>query len=157
MKLLAINWTPTDRQLKQFGVICLIALPLVGWIWHASSSTLTILSVIGIGVAGLGLAFPRALRPLFVALSLITVPIGLVIGELVLLSIYFGLFVPLGLFFRVTGRDALQLRIDRDLSETESGREGDMATPAPTQTPPEKTYWQPKQQPTRAATYYRQF
>lgn len=32
MRLVQMDWHPQDRQLRQFGIICLLALPLVGWL-----------------------------------------------------------------------------------------------------------------------------
>ena len=77
---------------------------------------------------------PQTLRPLFIGLSLITIPIGAVVGELALLLIFFGLFLPLGLVFRLMGRDPLERTLDRSAA----------------------TYWRRKKQPDSAARYYRQ-
>ena len=134
MKLIELNWNPTSRQLRQFGGVSVVALPLITWVWGGSIDL--ILTMLGIGglLAGIGLLVPSMLRPVFVAVSVIGAPIGMVIGELTLLLIFFGVFVPLGLFFRLIRRDALQLKIDRDCD----------------------SYWQPKRGPSSVASYYRQ-
>ncbi len=134
MKLIEINYHPTVSQLRQFGVICLIGLPLLGWVWGAGMSTLVILAVIGLVLAAVGAVMPAVLRPIFLGLTIIASPIGMLIGELAMLMIYFGLFLPMGLFFRIVGRDALHLKINK------SGN----------------TYWQPKKTPEDVAAYYRQ-
>ena len=134
MKLIDANWKPTDRQLRQFGVICLIALPLVGYMWGAGTLVIGILAAVGLILAVTGIVVPRAVKPVFLALMIITVPIGIVIGELAMLLIYFGVFLPMGLVFRLLKRDALQRKFDRHAT----------------------TYWQAKSQPTSAARYYRQ-
>ena len=134
MKLIAINWHPNDRQLRQFGIICLVALPLVGWIWGAGSSTLGVLAGIGLLLAVAGIVKPRILAPLFLGLTLVATPIGMVLGELAMLLIYFTIFLPIGLAFRLLKRDALRLKIDRDTA----------------------SYWQAKKQPKNMASYYRQ-
>jgi hypothetical protein len=77
---------------------------------------------------------PKALKPLFVALSLAATPIGIVIGEVAMLLVYFGVFLPIGLLFRLKGRDALERNIDRSA----------------------KSYFRPKRQPADPAHYYRQ-
>ena len=41
MKLVEINWNPTDRQLRQFGMIALVALPALGWLWSGRYATAT--------------------------------------------------------------------------------------------------------------------
>ncbi len=142
MKLISLNWNPTDRQLRQFGVACLIFLPIIGWLTSGKPRSLESanLPVLG-GLAGIGLLLaivswiqPRLINPLFLGASLIALPFGLVVGELVLLLIFFLVFTPMALVFRLIGRDALQCRLDRNA----------------------KSYWQPKSQPKDAASYYRQ-
>lgn len=134
MKLVEINWQPTNRQLRQFGLTCLVALPVLGWIGDANTAVITILAAIGLALGIVGLALPVMLKPLFVLMSIVAAPIGVVIGELVMLVIYFGVFLMFGLLFRMTGRDLLQLKLDRS----------------------SRSYWQKKQQPANTASYYRQ-
>ena len=134
MSMVAINWHPTDRHLRQFGLIALAALPLVGWTWHAGGTTLAVLAAVGGVLALAGLVAPQALRYPYLALSLLTLPIGLVVGELVLLAMFYGGFVPVGLLLRLLGRDDMQRSFD----------------------PKATTYWQPKAQPVDAASYLRQ-
>lgn len=134
MKLIEINWQPTNRQLRQFGVICLIALPTVAWLWGGGTTIVMALALTGLVLAVVGLAAPVMLKPVFLALTILATPIGMLIGELAMLIIYFGIFLPLGLIFRITRRDALQLRLDRS----------------------KETYWQAKKQPVDVASYYRQ-
>jgi len=134
MNLVQINWQPATRQLRQFGIISLFALPGIGWIWGSSPTGIAVLSVSGALLATIGMAFPSALKPLFLALTLAATPIGIVTGELAMLCIYFGLFMPLGLIFRMYRRDALE----RGLA------------------PNEQSYWVKKKQPRNTASYYRQ-
>ncbi len=134
MKLVAINWNPNDRQLRQFGIISFAALPLVGWIWGAGVLVLGVLAGTGLILAVAGVVRPRMLTPLFLGLSVVATPIGMVLGEFAMLLIYFGIFLPIGLVFRLLRRDALQLKIDREAN----------------------SYWQAKKQPKNMASYYRQ-
>ena len=135
MKMIEFNWNPTNRQLRQFSVICLVLIPLVGWLWGASYATMTTLFLIGLTIATVGLVFPRLLAPLYVGLSAITAPIGMVISELALSIVYFVIMAPMGLFFQAIRRDALQLHRDHNA----------------------KTYWQRKQRPNDIKSYFRQF
>ena len=134
MKLVEINWKPTDRQLRQFGAICLVALPVIGWFWSANITAIGILAGVGLLLAVGGWIWPQILKPIFLGLSLVATPIGMVVGELAMLFIYYAVFLPFGLVFRAIDRDALQMRVQRG----------------------SKTYWQPKKQATSAASYYRQ-
>lgn len=134
MKLVEIHWRPGNRQLRQFGVACAGALPLVGWFWGASREWIIGLLAAGVVLAGVGWVVPRLLKPLFLALSLVALPIGMILGEVAMLAIFFGLFLPIGMVMRLSGRDALRLRQDKQT----------------------KSFWLPKKQARDAASYYRQ-
>ncbi|MCA9074966.1 MAG: hypothetical protein KDA93_08040 [Planctomycetaceae bacterium] len=134
MALIDINRDPTNRQLRQFGVISLFVLPLIAWLWGADRTTIGWLAVIGAVIAIVGWVWPKVIKPLFVGLTLLTAPIGIVVGEIALVLIYFGVFLPIGIVFRLLRRDALQLKRD----------------------PNTTTYWRPKSAPKDAASYYRQ-
>ena len=126
---------PTTRELRQFGYLCVVMLPLIGWLWGASQGTIIALAAIGLAMAVLASATPLWLKPIFVILLWITTPIGMVISEIVLAMFYYAVICPIGLSFRLLGRDALQRRVD---SKSES-------------------YWQQKPPPKDSASYYRQF
>lgn len=145
MAAMEFNWQPSDRQVRQFGVTAAIVVPLVGWLlagspgwksdWSAGHAWLIgALSVAG-ALAGLvGWLAPPALKPVYLGLMLLSFPIGLVLSELILLAIYAGVFVPIGIVFRLIGRDVLQRRLDRGKT----------------------SYWEPKTPPQGPASYYRQ-
>jgi len=134
MPIVEINWHPTNRQLRQFGAICLFALPLLGWLGSADLRTLSGLGLTGVVIALVGLVVPKTIKPVFLALTIVTTPIGIVLSELVMLLVYVGVFFPIGIIFRWAKRDALQLKLGRQ----------------------DRTYWQPKKQPRDASSYFRQ-
>lgn len=125
----------SDRQLRQFGAIALVALPAVGWWWGGGSGWIAALAALGAVLAVAARVAPWAVRPLYLGLTCLTAPIGMVVGELILLAIYCLLFVPLGLAFRLVGRDPLEWRRDA------------VAT----------SYWRRLDGPRPAASYYRQW
>jgi hypothetical protein len=135
MSLIEINWSPGLRQLRQFGVLCLIAIPLIGWLWGASSAVLGLLVGVGGAMATTAWVRPRWLRPVFVGWMIAAAPIGMIFGELSMLLIYFGVFLPIGILFRLLRRDTLQLKMNRN----------------------QETYWQSKTEPHDLASYYRRF
>jgi hypothetical protein len=135
MKLISINWQPTDRQLRQFGVACLIAFPMLTWIWVGGIQAVSVAAAIGLACTALGWAWPWAIRPLYLALSVLAVPLGMILGEIFLLLIYFSVVLPIGVMFRIRRRDALKLDFDRHRD----------------------SYWEPKKQPQNAKSYFRQF
>lgn len=141
MKLVEMNFSPSDRQLRQFGLTAMVALPLLGWLWggdgplEVNPITVGITGAIGAVLATVGLLWPPAIKPVFVGLMLLTLPIGMVISEIAMAATFYGLFVPLGLFFWLIGRDVLELKFDRQAT----------------------TYWQRKKRPTDDASYLRQW
>ena len=135
MKWVEINWSPSGRQLRQFGWISLVAFPLLGWIWSASQQTQFWLVGLGVGLAGTGVMVPRALKPVFVGLMLLALPIGMVISEVAMVLIYIGVFFPISLCFRLARRDALKRVLARSRS----------------------SYWEAKRPPKDVSRYYRQW
>ena len=139
-----LNRNPSPRQLRQFALAALVAMPLAAWMlvgrplgdaWQPVHTwIIALLAAAGAAMVVLSFVAPRMLRPVFVAASLVTLPIGLVVGELLLAVIYYLVFTPVAVFFRLVGRDALELKIDRTA----------------------KSYWRAKPRPRDAASYFRQ-
>ncbi len=109
MALLDLNWHPSRRQLRQFGSLCGLLLPVLGWWWPGGWPGIGVGIGLGALIAGLALALPDLIRPLFLGATVITAPIGLVLGELSLIAIFCLIFLPLGIVFRLLRRDRLQL------------------------------------------------
>lgn len=116
--MIELNLNPDARVLRQFGVTALIAFGLLGAAAHfqrfvfsglGEAGAATAAGLWGVGaISGvLALVHPRANRPLFVLLSVITFPLGLVVSYLALGFLFFFVFAPIGLFLRATGRDPM--------------------------------------------------
>ena len=131
-----MNWDPSRRHLRQFGFGMLVALPVLGWLW-AGNNPVAWGWTVGGGVTGAAIGWfrPHWLRPLFLGLSLVTLPIGWLVSELLLLAVFGCLVWPIGCVRRLLAGDPLQRTPDRNA----------------------ETYWQPKPQPPDAASYFRQF
>lgn len=135
MPLVRINWNPETRQLRQFGWVSLIFLPLAAWLWGATTFTIGLFAGVGLLFALLAALAPRVLKPVFLGLSLLFLPIGLVVGEVLMLLVFLLVFLPIGLIFRLMGRDRLQLKIEKERA----------------------SYWQPKNLPSQTERYFRQY
>lgn len=133
MPLVEINWKPSDRQLRQFGGIAVFALPLLALIWGVSPLVIGTMAGLGAVVGVVSFVFPRAVKPLFIGLSVATIPIGIVMAEVILFSMFLCVFVPMGIVFRLMRRDAL--RLQKDAADS---------------------CWKKKSQPRNAASYFRQ-
>ncbi len=134
MALIETNWNPTARQLRQFGSLCLVSFPLLGWLWSGNLTVISALAGLGLLIAITAYVYPKGISPFFVGLMLITAPIGMVVGEVAMFLIYMTVFLPIGMLFRITSRDRLRLKIDRHAT----------------------SYWQAKRPPKSVGSYYRQ-
>jgi hypothetical protein len=135
MAVFRIYTKPDIRQLRQFGLLCIVLLPTIAWVWGGSSSTIEVAALIGAGLGLLGILAPRVLKPVFLGLVLISFPIGLIIGEMILLMIFVGVFLPMALLFRIIGRDVLRRRMTAE----------------------SETFWVPRSGPSNVRRYFQQY
>ncbi len=125
-------------MLRQFAALWIIFFAaMAAWqAWAHDRWTLAaVLGILAVTVGPLGLARPEWLRPVFVVWMVLAFPIGWLVSRVVLAVVFFGLFTPLALVFRLTGRDVLGLRRSKDAT----------------------TYWQTKPMPTNPRSYFQQF
>ncbi len=108
-----IPFSPSERTLRQFAGLWIVFFSLLA-LWHGVYRGSV---VIGGSLAGLawtvgpvGLLWPNALRPVFVGWMVLVFPIGWGVSKLILALLYYTLFTPLGLVFRLIGRDVLCLK-----------------------------------------------
>lgn len=137
--MIKINFRPDDRMLRQFAWISLFAFPLLAlllhWRFGLPWSWVYVLSGLGAAVflAGVVLgdrAFPRIV---FVGVSVVTVPIGMVLSWVMVWLIYYGLFTGIAAMFRLVGRDAMRRKMD----------------------PAQQSYWLDRGPPRRPASYFK--
>ena len=114
--LIEIEWHPTGRQLRVFGVSGLLASVAAAlvlfFLWGAAVLWAAVVLAAGGVIFLCSLVSPKLARILFIALALAALPIGLVVSLLLLAAFYFLLLTPLAFVFRLTGRDALRRRLD---------------------------------------------
>jgi len=101
---------PTDRKLRQFAAVGVIVLAVLA-IWQLRSSGSLVLAgcyaAVAVLVGGVGFARPKRLAPIFTLWMIAAFPLAWVVSTIVLAVIFFGLLTPLGLVFRLMGRDPL--------------------------------------------------
>ena len=136
--MIELNWTPDNKTLKQFALIGLVGFPGVGavayWVWQTPTLAM-VLAGLGIAVWLLSMIHTPSVRYVYVAMSVAAYPIGFVVSHVVLAAVYYLLITPMGLVFKLIGRDALERRFDRQSA----------------------TYWQPHAAANSPDRYFKQF
>ncbi len=136
--MIDLNLNPNRKELRQFSVALIVATAVVGGLlwWKLGPNPWSKGLWMGGPIAGvLGLALPIAIKPLFILLSVVAFPIGIVVGTLALAIVYYLMITPIGLLFRLLGRDPLHRRFD----------------------PSASTYWIARSQRPGAGKYFQQF
>ena len=108
-----IQFKPSDKTLRQFAGLCLIVFGLMAVVELEFRHRPTFALVYGAAaviLGPLGLIAPRAVRPVWVAWMVVAFPIGWVVSTVFLAILFYGVFTPIGLAFRLSGRDALALK-----------------------------------------------
>jgi uncharacterized membrane protein HdeD (DUF308 family) len=108
-----IQFSPSDRTLRQFAGLFLLVfgvLAVVEAVVRHRPQLAMVYGVLAAIVGFLGLIAPRAVRYVYVAWSVVAFPIGWLVSTVVLGVLFYGLFTPIGLAFRASGRDLLARR-----------------------------------------------
>ena len=139
MALIDVNWNPEPKELKRFSWISPVASLALAFGLHVlrGLDLRWCALIAGAGViVGLSpfvsLTITKAFYRLLVGATL---PIGLVMSFLLLSLFYFLLITPIGLFFRLIGRDPLKRRFD----------------------PHARTYWLTHESADKPERYFQQF
>ncbi|OHB65647.1 MAG: hypothetical protein A2Y77_16490 [Planctomycetes bacterium RBG_13_62_9] len=111
MSLIEIEWHPSNRQLRVFGVSGLLAsiaaALILHFAWGVAASWAMIVFAAGVAIFLCSLVSPRVTRFLYLGLTIVGMPLGFVVSFVLLAVFYFLLLTPLALFFRLIGRDPL--------------------------------------------------
>ena len=108
-----IQFNPTQKTLRQFAGLLLIVFGLLAIVeveFRHRPQLAIIYALIAVVLGPLGLLQPRFMRPVWVVWSVVAFPIGFVVSTVFLAVLFYVVFTPIGLVFRMTGRDALALR-----------------------------------------------
>jgi hypothetical protein len=128
---------PTRSTLRQFaGLWLLFFAGLAVWRGYARHEVVPaiVLALVALAFGPVGLLRPSAVRPLFQLSLAVSRPVGWLTSELLLACLFYGVFTPMALLFRLIGRDALR-------KKRRSGA---------------GTYWQSKPAASDPASYLRQ-
>ena len=123
-QMIEINLNPDDKTLRQFGWIALVGFGFIAAIaWFEK-----LIFAFGLGdarqfVAGVfaclalysvlfALVWPRGNIPIYVSLGILSYPIGFVLSHVIMGSLFYLLISPIGIIFRLMGRDPMERRWD---------------------------------------------
>ena len=127
----------SNSTLRQFAGLCLLIFGGLA-VWKYVGRDHQRVALLFAGLAAVlgcgGLVWPRGIRPVFVTAMALTMPIGLVVSRVLLGVLFFGLFTPVGLVFKLNGRDVLARQY----------------------APEQASYWEPKPGATDIRSYLRQ-
>ena len=140
--MIELDLKPDTKKLRQFGWICLVGFALIGAALHfgwgffpEKPSISKIFWGLAVFSPLVGMIAPKGLIPIYVLLTLVAFPIGIVISNVLLFTIFLLMITPLAIWFKLVGRDELLLKWPA---------KGD-------------SYWIKSKPPGGAASYYRQF
>lgn len=138
MALVKINWNPDSKVIREFSEVWLfffgmILTPLAWSRGHSNQAAAFWL----VAVAGrlFGMWRPDLMKYAFLAMTVVFFPVGWAISHLAMAIIFYGVFTPVALIFRLIGRDPLKRSFDRNA----------------------KSYWEEHNPDRGPARYLRQF
>jgi hypothetical protein len=133
-----IQFDPPRKMLRQFAGLWLVFFGGMA-IWEILGRGRVglgvTLAVLALTIGPLGLIRPAWMRFIYVGWTVLAFPIGWTVSLIMLATMFFGLFAPIGLVFRLFGRDVLQRIRHPDL----------------------ESYWVPKPAPSDLRRYFKQF
>jgi ABC-type uncharacterized transport system permease subunit len=139
MALIEIDWNPKDRQLRNFGKVALAATAVISFLLYLLKGLAIqwALVIFGFGllVFIVSLISLKLTKVIYLGMIMLTMPIGYVVSIVLMASFYFLLLTPIGLIFRLIGRDPLRRKFD----------------------PSADSYWLKRQPPRGNEQYFHQF
>ena len=114
MAVIDLKTEASKSELQWFGLLFGLFFGLIGglawWRWEAQNVAYGIWSVAGV-ITVLYYLIPPMRKPLFFGWMYAAYPIGWVISHVILLTIYYVVLTPIGLFMRALGHDPLQKKL----------------------------------------------
>ena len=117
MALMDINWHPDKNELRKFGDISLAMFLVFGlilaWQERVSAQTALIIATVGLVIYVISRTYVSGVKPIYLAAYGVTYPLGWVLSQVILGIIYYLIVTPIGIIFRLMGRDLLHRNYDR--------------------------------------------
>ncbi|MHC5056775.1 MAG: SxtJ family membrane protein [Planctomycetota bacterium] len=137
--MMDIDWHPGSAKLRTFAASVLVFAGAAGAYLHfrlgVSLGICAVVWGIGVASASCGLVSPGIIRPGYVAMLLLALPVGLAVSFLLLATTYYLVLVPIGLVARMLGHDPMRRRFE----------------------PEAESYWLPRDRTADLRSYFRQY
>jgi Saxitoxin biosynthesis operon protein SxtJ len=133
-----INKKPTRRDLAVFGLMLPLCFAVVGVVVGRKSGSAFLPRLVWGAGGTLTLCYlvlPAVRRPIFIAWSYLTYPLGWIVSHVLLVLIFFVVLTPIGLVVRLLGHDLLHQKFDPSVA----------------------SYWTPRQKTDDFRRYFQQF
>ena len=116
MALIEVNWNPKPKDLRSFGKIALIATCILAGLLYVLKDLaiqwIFCIICFGLVVFISSLTSLKVTRLIYITLTAITMPIGMAISFVVMTVFYYLIITPVGLVFRLIGRDSMKRKFD---------------------------------------------
>ena len=114
MAIIDVNWNPNRKDLRVFGIGALVATSILSVLLHFRKD-LPIKWAAAIVAFGLiifisTLILPKLARIIYVVMVAVAFPIGMLLSFVLMALFYYLILTPIGLVFRLMGRDLLDLK-----------------------------------------------
>jgi hypothetical protein len=138
MRWTDIPFDPPRATLRQFAGLSLVFFGGMA-LWQAlvrgHTGLAIVLAALALSIGPLGLARPESVRFIYVGWMVMAFPIGWTVSQVLLAVMFYGLFIPIGLIFKLVGRDPMHRARRPEL----------------------KSYWEAKATPVDLRRYFKQF
>jgi len=139
MALVSLNLKPSKKLLRSFGLIGLCMCSVIGLLLLGLGKIppkgLVIFFLIGLAMFVLSRVSTALIKPLYLAMVILTFPVGWIISHLVMGLFFYAVVTPIALLFKIIGRDPLCRKFDQQAD----------------------TYWIPYKHKRPARDYFHQF
>ncbi len=107
-----VNWNPKEKQVRWFGLVFMIGFLIIsailGFRGHQAWAGRLAIFCSAIGI--FSMAFPGPGLFFYRIWMAVGFCMGFVMSKIILALIFFGVFTPVALLFKIIGRDKLELR-----------------------------------------------
>ena len=140
MAVIDVNWNPSKKELRVFSALLIVFCGIIGGVshWKSAPGTTPILvdvTFVGAVLGAIGCVAPNLIRIVYVVWMALVLPIGIVVSNVLIGLVFFGVVWPTGAIMRWKRGDAFRLKFDKSAN----------------------SYWIKRSSPSSQRHYFRQY